>query len=107
MNDMQTNSQQTEGAVAVRSGDLLCRDRDTLSRWWCEMNVFEWPKDFPMPKPEGWDAMSDMQRREAGKPAWEAISAAIPYPGALEYWSKTFLPRRHNSGHELPRREQS
>ena len=24
MNDMQINSQQTEGAVAVRSGDLLC-----------------------------------------------------------------------------------
>jgi len=95
MNDMQTNSQQTESAVVVRSG-VLCRDRDTLSRWWCVLNVFEWPQDFPMPKPDGWDSMNDRQRWVVGKPAWEAINAAIPYPGALEYWNKTFLPQRHN-----------
>lgn len=42
--NMQTNSQQTEGAVAVRSGDLLCRCR-TCKHWKPKEDWEQWEDD--------------------------------------------------------------
>lgn len=91
---------QSETIVQRRVGirELLRgAERETLARWWCEMNVFEWPKGFPIPKPEGAVSDSEIMNNPDWVAAWQAINEAIPYPGALEYWRNTFLPARHKA----------
>jgi len=77
-------------------------DTATLCRWSCMLNVFEWPEDFPIPKPEGWDTMTNRDRydSEAGKTAWEALNEACPQQEANDYWNKVFLPNRNKLRHQ-------
>jgi len=72
--------------------DLTGYSRDTLARWWCQMNVFRWPPDFPEPEPPDWPRMSDRQKHQSpeGRRAWRAINSACPESDALAYWRGPF-----------------
>jgi hypothetical protein len=73
--------------------DLSAYPRETLARWWCELNTFRWPSDFPTPAPAGWDGLRDLEkyRLPGAMAAWAAV---IPRAEALAYWNGPFLAAR-------------
>lgn len=101
------------GDAGIVSGskplDLSRRSPETLARWACELNVFRWPKDFPIAKPEGWDLWtSDRDRRKDRlysdlksrfpefAVATDAVRRAADFDRVMAYWRDRF------SGNESP-----
>lgn len=37
-------------------------DQEQLARWACQLNCWEWPDDFPIAKPAGFDEMTMKQK---------------------------------------------
>ena len=46
---------------------LLAQDANTLSRWWCELNRYEWPDGLPRPIPKEEREHSSMGSNRAWK----------------------------------------
>jgi hypothetical protein len=77
-----------EGVTAGTALALSGYDRETLCRWWCDLNAFRWPEDFPEPEPPGWAGMAEWARYDSAGfcRAWRAVNAAVPLAEALAYW---------------------
>jgi hypothetical protein len=82
--------------MAKPSIDLSTYDQTTLARWWCELNIYRWPADFPIPKPEGWDAETEDQKwyRDELQTAWDLVTRAVDREDALAYWNGPFQQGR-------------
>lgn len=81
----------------ARIAALLPDDHVALARWWCRLNVFEWPEDFPVPEPVGSGDMTDQDKRanRDWMAAWREVNDRADLVKALEYWNKVFLPARN------------
>jgi hypothetical protein len=62
--------------------------QETLARWWCQFNRFEWPEDFPYPEPPSWHSLTNRERHydARGRNAWAAINAVVDKDLALKLW---------------------
>lgn len=66
-----------------------------LKRWWCILNVWEWPDDLDMPKPTKERLRDDPNHSAAWRAVNERLSARrISEKEILSYWNGVFLPTR-------------
>lgn len=79
---------------------------DTLCKWWCQFNCFEWPPDYPVAEPDGWNEWTSKERYAStdGKTAWNAISKELGKRNldALAYWNGPFGQGRKFCGRYSP-----
>jgi len=75
-------------------GEGMNKRTKKLAKWWCKFNVFEWPPDFPQPKPSNWDnADTDTRFRiMATMKIMNKIQIEIGLKECLREWNKTGLP---------------
>lgn len=89
---MSNQEQQTTpaGAASELTAELAGYPLETLAGWYCELNCYEWPADFPANKPEGWDHMTHQQRHELPEMriAYDAVDAAVPRKEKSRAWHK-------------------
>lgn len=78
----QTNQIETNG--------LAEQPTEIVAVWYCKLNCYEWPEDFPMEKPSVWDEITDKQKHELPemKAAWGAVDAAVPRKEKSRAWHK-------------------
>ena len=59
----------------------------TLARQYCELNLFQWPDDYPG-KPENWDNMTEKEKYENGdiSTAMRHISKLIEMESGVDSW---------------------
>lgn len=81
--------------------DLSKYHKFKLARWWCDFNAWQWPYDYPMPKPTDWDAIpqhinfdriSRTKFNLAGAQI-EEIKKHISHDDFLSYWNGPY--RKH------------
>lgn len=74
--------------------DLSSYDQTTLAGWWCDLNSFNWPPDFPLPEPPGWRDLTDKakHRHVDGRIAWHAVNDAVDHGLAHAEWQRRQAP---------------
>lgn len=90
MTDTNKTKQESCSGLSDLAVKLAACQMETVAAWYCKLNCFEWPEDFPMQKPAGWDEMSDRQKYElpVGKAAWNAVNNAVPGKEKSRAWHK-------------------
>lgn len=68
---------------------------DRAARWFCDLNSWQWPEDFPIAKPAGYDEMSHPEKYAdpVAKLALEAIKAIVPLKEQFRAWHLTRCSR--------------
>ena len=89
MNDQQNQNEAACGGSAL-TAELAACQVETVAAWYCKLNCYEWPEDFPMQKPAGWDDITDRQKHELPemKAAWDAVDSAVPRKEKSRAWHK-------------------
>lgn len=69
---------------------------DTLCRWKCQLNCWEWPDDFPVPMPAGFNELptksktGEMDKFSAIAPYITALGKLVPHAVWLRYWNTVY-----------------
>lgn len=66
---------------------LIEKPMDVVSGWWCEVNCWRWPADFPIPKPSGFDDVEPSDH-EGFRFIWRVLSAFVPEKEKARAWHK-------------------
>lgn len=66
--------------------DLLIKDyKDKLPTWYCQLNCFEVPEDFPIPL-KSFESDRDAYEDPTRKIAWEAVSSCLGDEAQSKAW---------------------
>jgi hypothetical protein len=70
---------------------LATRDRETLARWWADLNGWGWPDDFPWEAPP----IADPAARDSEIMAvFRLVDALVPRSLALRAWDQRHRDRK-------------
>lgn len=78
------------GAVSVLTEGLADAGITKAAKWYCELNSFHWPDDFPLPKPAGYEAMTDKEKFKdpIQRLAFDEVVAFVPQKEKIRAWHK-------------------
>jgi len=63
------------------------------ARIWCDLNVYQWPRDFPSDlRPAWWEHAERERLQEWIRPFMQAIENLIGREKCLEEWRKGQIP---------------
>lgn len=64
-------------------------DNETLAKWWCELNKWEWPEVFGEEEKQPVPISRPTPKRDS---IMEKITQKITFKECLRYWNKDTLP---------------
>ena len=70
----------------ILSKQLLAVPMETAARWYCELNCFMWPKDFPIPEPLGLLGWRDKYQHPVHNMAFNTVAAFLPDKEKSRAW---------------------
>lgn len=67
---------------------LSKKNKNTLARWYCELNCFRWPKDFPISPPVGYESMTGKGQvfNRKRRVVWWIMKQIISDKRKSHYW---------------------